>query len=775
MSGHVIPWDTERAAAMNTHAAVQLLSLLCLPDEEVFLQTIAEGPREMYSWRKYTRKDGSEAEYPTYRVKLQNGHVVTGNATERGRVFTLKEILKSPPFQHANMAHAGVFFTVNALEVGAEKRTADNVRRVRAVLLDLDGSPLPENFPLEPTAIVESSPGKFHVYWVADGVTLEEFTVVQRHLAALYNADPSVSDLPRIMRLPGYWHSKKAPGFVSRIVQTKELRYTRSDLLDAFEGLQAALNTAKDEEAARLAAAEKQRERAAQLREELDAGTVSDRAQVQRKHGQAALLSELAKLTTTGQGGRNSQLFKSAAALGELIAAGSLERAEVVSDLTAAALAIGLGDHEVRGTLESGLRKGMKNPRDLTNVGARVNTAPTNAGQQPTKPDPVVKVGIRARTSISAHELLGMHFDQVQYLVPGLIPAEGLIPFAGPPKLGKSWLTLNLAIAVATGGMMLNERITQGDVLYLALEDPLRRLKDRIRQILGHEVPAGLERLTVRTSFPLFDMDGLEEIRKWAQASERPRLVVVDVLRRAYSGKLDFNDYGQTTTALGPLQQMALELNLAIIAVTHTKKSGASDSVDVFERVLGSTAITSVADATLVLARERMQADAVLAVTGRDVEEKELALRWHGPTGTWHAAGSAEEARLSVMQREVLKAVRAGYRQNSQLVEYLGKPKSQISNVLTELVSKGLLTRSQLGKGAIFSEVPKESELNEPSELNEHSELNELFTEGAESRTVHSDPPLNSELSNSVPAQEKTDSSLGSLSSPTSEQIEVIV
>src|SRR4051812_19186196 len=52
---------------------------------------------------------------------------------------------------------------------------------------------------------------------------------------------------------------------------------------------------------------------------------------------------------------------------------------------------------------------------------------------------------------ISAAELMAKHFEPVRYIVPGYI-AEGCTLLAGAPKIGKSWLALNLGVAVASGG-----------------------------------------------------------------------------------------------------------------------------------------------------------------------------------------------------------------------------------------------------------------------------------------------------------------------------------
>ncbi len=85
-------------------------------------------------------------------------------------------------------------------------------------------------------------------------------------------------------------------------------------------------------------------------------------------------------------------------------------------------------------------------------------------------------------------------FAPVQYVIPGYV-AEGCTILAGAPKLGKSWLALEWAIAKATGGSAWGRIQTgePGDTLYLALEDNDRRLQSRMDRLLpfGARGPRG--------------------------------------------------------------------------------------------------------------------------------------------------------------------------------------------------------------------------------------------------------------------------------------------
>jgi hypothetical protein len=92
-------------------------------------------------------------------------------------------------------------------------RKEANVQGVRAVFLDLDGAPLQPvlDAGVEPHAIVESSPGKWHVYWQVTGCALDQFKPAQIALAKKFGGDLNVNDLPRVLRVPGFVHQKGEP------------------------------------------------------------------------------------------------------------------------------------------------------------------------------------------------------------------------------------------------------------------------------------------------------------------------------------------------------------------------------------------------------------------------------------------------------------------------------------------------------------------------------------------------------------------------------------
>lgn len=134
-----------------------------------------------------------------------------------------------------NAQGAGVFVMVNRGDGLGRKAT--NVTGIRALFVDLDGAPLEPVLAagVEPHITIESSADRYHAYWLVSDCALEQFTPLQAALATKFNSDPKVKDLPRVMRLPGFWHQKAEP-FQTRIIEEKShAPYAVADLIERLE------------------------------------------------------------------------------------------------------------------------------------------------------------------------------------------------------------------------------------------------------------------------------------------------------------------------------------------------------------------------------------------------------------------------------------------------------------------------------------------------------------------------------------------------------------
>jgi hypothetical protein len=221
-----------------------------------------------------------------------------------------------------------------------------------------------------------------------------------------------------------------------------------------------------------------------------------------------------------------------------------------------------------------------------------------------------------------------MEFEPIRFVVPGLI-AEGLTLFAGKPKIGKSWLVLHAACAVAAGKTTLGDiQCEPGDVFYAALEDNKRRLQRRMRALFGTDP---WPRLYVVHEMKKLADGGLAQIKRWVGEVPRPRLVIIDTLKMVRSAASRNQSYYEADyESVKELRDLAAAHNIAIVVVHHLRKAEAEDP---FDTVSGTLGLTGAVDTIMLLKREG--AGIILAAKGRDVEEIVKAVEFDRETCTW--------------------------------------------------------------------------------------------------------------------------------------------
>ncbi len=305
---------------------------------------------------------------------------------------------------------------------------------------------------------------------------------------------------------------------------------------------------------------------------------------------------------------------------------------------------------------------------------------------------------------ISAADLDAKTFDDLVEHVPGIV-TEGLGLIVGPPKAGKSWWVANVALACSAGRDALGEiGVAKRPVLYLALEDGHKRLQRRLRAINGDDpLPAALDILTRvqpgqavptittwlrrhRTSQPLVILDTFGKTRKQRKPGEDAYLA----------------DYQAGTELKDLIDHVP---GACLLAVHHTNKGASGDFV---ERVSGTNGIAGAADFILVLDRPRKSDEATLAVTGRDVVEREIAMTTRN--GMWSIDGdNLDEAqaegerrqdrkRLGDLSLDVLAYVNdKGESTPSEVAKHFDIDSKHAAVILGRLVDSGRLTKPKRG------------------------------------------------------------------------------
>ena len=303
--------------------------------------------------------------------------------------------------------------------------------------------------------------------------------------------------------------------------------------------------------------------------------------------------------------------------------------------------------------------------------------------------------GTKTPPYMSALDLLAMDLPEPGPVVDGLI-SEGLTVIAGKPKLGKSILSLDLAASIAAGKPAVGGFPShQGKALYVALEDGPRRLRSRIERSLT-DCPADFD---IATEWPLIGRGGIAELERYI-VEQQPRCIIIDTLIRIRRKKRSQDRYEADYESLAELQQLATRRRLAIIVIHHTNKADGSDFLDA---VSGSTGLTAATDSVAVLTRARGEADGLLEITGRDIEEKSFALQFDGEALSWSLLGDGREYAMSKERREILEHLRElGPDERSWpkgIAEALGRPEKSesVRKLCVKLVGENLVDRDDRG------------------------------------------------------------------------------
>jgi hypothetical protein len=269
---------------------------------------------------------------------------------------------------------------------------------------------------------------------------------------------------------------------------------------------------------------------------------------------------------------------------------------------------------------------------------------------------------------------------------------------AGRPKIGKSWMALQIALSVASGGMCFDKHITPGKVLYLALEDSHRRLQERMKfQGWTQEACKLVTMLTLdefRKYIGFLHKNGAVKLAALIQ-TEGYRFIVVDSLERAFMGLRDMNDSQEVTAALSPIQTLSLESNcLTLLLDHHGKPKGYNPNP--IDDVMSSTAKSAIADTIMGLYRNEHAQCHSLMMIGREVGELTLSIRWDRTTRCWQLIPDESE-KLTEKQMLAIKYL-AGVKKanNKEISQALNMNAGTcLRCVLNPLVFTGQITRNE--------------------------------------------------------------------------------
>ena len=222
----------------------------------------------------------------------------------------------------------------------------------------------------------------------------------------------------------------------------------------------------------------------------------------------------------------------------------------------------------------------------------------------------------KAFNSVSGNDLMLSVYEALQFVIERILP-HGLYILAGSPKIGKSWLGLQMAHAVSTGSRFWEFAAMQGEVLYLALEDNYRRLQSRLKTIMSDNTD--ISRLYFTTASYGITDGLLEQIHSFLTDHCNTKFIIVDTLEHIRNSEYDKNMYAYDYRDMTKLREITDRYGLTLLLVHHTRKMYDPDPVNT---ISGSTGLVGAVDGVFILEKtKRSSRSAKLTIANRDTED----------------------------------------------------------------------------------------------------------------------------------------------------------
>jgi hypothetical protein len=290
-------------------------------------------------------------------------------------------------------------------------------------------------------------------------------------------------------------------------------------------------------------------------------------------------------------------------------------------------------------------------------------------------------------------------YDQVYRAKPPVIENllyPGTYLFVGAPKLGKSFLMLQIAYHAATGTPLWEYPARQNTVLYLALEDDHRRLQDRLYRMFGTECT---EHLYFATRADPLNGNLITQMRSFISSHQGTGLIIIDTLQKVRECADDRYSYASDYDVITKLKDFAEQSGICLLLVHHTRKQQADDK---FEMISGTHGLLGAADGAFLLHKEkRTSCEAVLDISGRDQPDQRLHLNRNPETLLW----DLETADMQVIRERpepVLSAVAQLVTEESPT--WTGTPTELAAAVGSDLPPNKLTMKLGINASRLFNE-----------------------------------------------------------------------
>lgn len=284
---------------------------------------------------------------------------------------------------------------------------------------------------------------------------------------------------------------------------------------------------------------------------------------------------------------------------------------------------------------------------------------------------------------IEAKDLLTAQEPETAWVWDRILPSGGLSLLVAKPKVGKTTLALNLAVAVSRGADFLGRKTQEAPVIYLALEEKKGEVQKKLRSL-------GVTTEKIYFHFGSAPKEAVEEVGPIIKQIDA-KLLVIDVLQKFCRVK-DLNDYAQVTRALEPLMSTARDENCHILLTHHAGKADRADGDD----ILGSTGLLGGVDTSInIKKRDTRRTFFTIQRYGENVPETVLSLR---PDGSLEGAGSRQEVETEETLPLILAALEEGPLVEKEVWGRVERNHGIVAKALRLLVEQGRVGRTGTGK-----------------------------------------------------------------------------
>jgi predicted transcriptional regulator len=292
-------------------------------------------------------------------------------------------------------------------------------------------------------------------------------------------------------------------------------------------------------------------------------------------------------------------------------------------------------------------------------------------------------------------DLMNEEIEPIHWVIPGLL-SQGFGFLAAQPGTGKTWMLLQWAMAIASGGHVFGHiKVDSAPVLFLALEDNKASLQERIRTLGYERIPEGFYYSTMDEGWNPLDDGGITQLEN-AIIATAPALVVIDTLTAVSpDSKPGGNPYRAEYQSYIPVRRLADEYGCAIIGSWHFNKANRSN---VLEMTSGTMGLPAVSVNRIGLVREQDSDQARIKSHSKRGKEADWALQFDMTTCQWVYQGETREHQMSEQRKLVLAALEEqGVSAFKDLLDVTGMEYNNLLQLMRSLKKSGVIQSA--GKG----------------------------------------------------------------------------